>query len=140
MCEIGKEIKLCTCFPATMSKIVHHKNSRKLKNKARNEFTWTLKKYIGDIHFPMEGMITFPLDALSDDLTTEKMLVDLNARNCFDFDYLPKDGDYLQIFAPHRYEREFLSFIYREGEWKADYYDSFRDETEKINYGKVTFE
>lgn len=139
MCETGKEIKLCTCVPDGIDKIVHNKKSRRFKE-FRNSFTWALEKYVGDSTCMMDGMIIFPIEALSDALTTEKMLVDLNNRNCFDFDYQPNEGDYLQIFTPHRYEQEFLSFIYRNQEWIADYYNGFRDETEKINYGIVRFE
>lgn len=139
MCETGKEIKLCTCVPNGMNRIVHNKKSRRFK-KFRNEFTWKLRKYVGDSNCMMDGMIIFPLDALSEDLTNEKMLTDLNHRNCFDFDYKPNEGDNLEIYTPHRYEREYLSFIFRNEEWIADYYDGFRDETEKINYGIVYFE
>ncbi|PIF34277.1 hypothetical protein CLU81_4915 [Flavobacterium sp. 9] len=139
MCETGKEIKLCTCVPDGIDKIVHNKNSRRFK-KNRNEFAWTLRKYVGDSKCTMDGRIIFPLDVLSEALTTEKMLEDLNNRNCFDFDYQPNEGDNLQIFTPHRYGREFLSFIYRNEQWIADYYDDLKDETEKINYGIVSFE
>lgn len=139
MCETGKEIKLCTCVPNGMNRIVHNKNSRRFKNLPK-EFTWTLRKYVGDSDCMMDGMITFPLDMISEDLTTEKMLVDLNNRNCFDFDYKPNEGDNLQIFTPEKYSRQFLSFIYRNDEWIADFYDGFRYETEKINHGKVYFD
>ncbi|MBF7091290.1 hypothetical protein IUY40_07040 [Flavobacterium sp. ALJ2] len=138
MCDTGKEIKLCTCVPNGINSIVHNKKSRKFK-KLRNEFTWTLKKYVGDSDFTMDGMIIFPLDALSEDLTNKKMLVALNSKNCFDFDYIPNEGDNLRIDTPHT-NQKFLSFIYRKGEWVPDFYDGFRDKTEKINYGKVTFE
>lgn len=139
MCEIGKEMKLCTCVPNGIDAIVHHKKSRKFK-KFRNDFSWKLLKYVGDSSCMMDGMIIFPLDSLSKDLTNEKMLLDLNSRNCFDFDYQPQEGDNLLILAPHKYEQEFLSFIFRNEEWVADYYNGFRDETKKINYGTVNFE
>ncbi len=140
MCETGKEIKLCTCFPATMNKIVHHKNSRKSKNKRRNDFTWTLKRCLGFSNSTMDGMGYMPDETLSEDLTNEKMLVDLNSRNCFDFDYKPSEGDNLQIFGPEIYGGRHLSFIFENEEWIADSYLAFMYELEKINYGKVTFE
>ncbi len=139
MCETGKEIKLCTCVPNGMNRIVHNKKSRRFK-KLPKEFTWKLRKYVGFSNCMMDGMIIFPIDILSEDLTTEKMLMDLNNRNCFDFDYQPNEGDNLQIFTPEKYSIQFLSFIYRNGEWIADYYNGFRDATEKINHGKVYFD
>lgn len=140
MCQTGKEIKLCTCFPATMDKIVHHKKSRKSRNKARNEFTWTLRRCLGPSEVTMDGMGYMPDKVLSEDLTTESMLVDLNSRNCFDFDYQPHEGDNLEIFTPENYNRKHLSFIFRNKEWIADWYWPFTFTLEKINYGKVTFE
>ena len=140
MCETGKEIKLCTCFPATMNKIVHHKNSRKFKNKGRNEFTWTLKECLGHSKSTMDGMGYMPDDSLSEDLTNERMLVELNSKNCFDFDYEPKEGDNLQIFTPENTIRRHLSFIFQNEQWIADSYLPFKYELQKVNYGKVTFE
>ncbi|MFO7875785.1 MAG: hypothetical protein R6U55_04290, partial [Desulfovermiculus sp.] len=32
---------------------------------------------------------------------------------------------------------KYLSFIYRNREWKADFYDFFNDKTRRINKGKV---
>ncbi|QGK74237.1 hypothetical protein [Flavobacterium sp. SLB02] len=140
MCETGKEIKLCTCFPATMDKVVHHKNSRKSKNKRRNDFTWTLERCLGPSKYTMDGMGYLPDKTLSEDLTTEKMLIDLNSKNCFDFDYEPAEGDNLTIYTPENNIRKHLSFIFQNEEWIDDYYLPFKYEMKKINYGKVIFE
>ncbi|TPG45232.1 hypothetical protein [Flavobacterium pectinovorum] len=139
MCETGKEIKLCTCVPNGIDKIVHNKKSRRFKH-LRKEYTWTLEKYIGGTDFTMDGMIIFPNDSLSEDLTNESMLIVLNNRHSFDFNYEPKEGDNLQVFGPQSDFRKFLSFIYRNEKWITDYYDGFKDKTEKINYGTVTIE
>jgi hypothetical protein len=140
MCETGKEIKLCTCVPNGMNTIIHHKNSRKNKNKRRNDFTWTLEKCLGFSKSTMDGMGYMPEKTLSEDLTNERMLVDLNSKNCFDFDYQPNEGDNLQIFTPENSIRRHLSFVFRNEEWIAYSYLPFKYEFEKINYGKVTFE
>ncbi|RKR05684.1 hypothetical protein C8C83_5035 [Flavobacterium sp. 90] len=140
MCKTEKEIKLCTCFPATMDKIVHHKNSRKSKNKKRNEFTWTLEKCLGPSKYTMDGMGYMPDKVLSEDLTNERMLIDLNSKNCFDFDYQPNEGDNLEIFTPENLNKRHLSFVFRNGEWIAEWYLPFKYEMEKINYGIVSFE
>lgn len=138
MCEIGNEIKLCTCVPNGLNAIVHNKKSRSRQN--RDKFTWTLNKYVGDSENMMDGMLIYPDSVLSENLTTERMLSELNDRNCFDFDYEPNEGDNLLIYNPEKYIKKYLSFIYRNGKWIADSYNKFRDKIEKINYGNVTFD
>jgi hypothetical protein len=39
---------------------------------------------------------------------------------CFNFDYTPKDGDYLVIRNSKKYK--FLSFIFRNGAWETGFY------------------
>ncbi|TPG45229.1 hypothetical protein EAH81_01095 [Flavobacterium pectinovorum] len=123
-----------------MNKVVHHKNSRKSKNKRLNDFTWTLDRCLGFSNTTMDGMGYMPEKALSEDLTNERMLVDLNSKNCFDFDYEPQEGDNLSIYTPKNHIRKHLSFIFENGEWIADSYLPFMYKLEKINYGKVTFQ
>lgn len=140
MCQNGKEIKLCTCVPNGMDTIIHHKNSRKNRQKRRVDFTWTLEKCLGWSKTTMDGMGYMPEKALTEDLTNERMLVDLNSKNCFDFDYEPNEKDNLQIFTPESSIRRHLSFIFRNGEWVAGSHMPFMYEMEKINFGKVTLE
>ncbi|MCP2025302.1 hypothetical protein L1276_000442 [Flavobacterium sp. HSC-32F16] len=140
MCQSGKEIKLCTCVPNGMDTIIHHKNSRKNRQKRRVDFTWTLQRCMGYSKTTMDGMGYRPEDALTEDLTNERMLVDLNSKNCFDFDYQPSEGDNLLIFTPESFIREHLSFIFKNGEWIADSHMPFLYEMKKINFGTVTFE
>lgn len=140
MCDTGKEIKLCTCMPNGIVKVVHHKKSRKFKNKQRDVYTWTLYKYVEYANCGMDGMVILPKDILTENLTTEIMLIELNNKNCFDFDYEPNEGDNLKILSPEKYTREHLSFIFRDGKWIDDFYFGFGYEIKKINFGKVTFE
>ena len=138
MCEIGKEIKLCTCIPNGLNTIVHNKKAKEKKN--QDKYTWTLYKYVGLTEYPMDGMLIYPDDALSETLSAEKMLEELNNRNCFDFSYNPNEGDNLQIYNPAKFIKKYLSFIYRNGKWIVDSYNSFTCDTEKINYGNVEVE
>ncbi len=88
----------------------------------------------------MDGIGYMAEKALTEDLTNERMLVALNSKNCFDFDYQPNEGDNLQIFTPENAIRKHLSFVFQNGEWIAYSYLAFLYEMEKINFGKVTFE
>jgi hypothetical protein len=58
----------------------------------------------------------------------------------FNFEYQPIEGDNLEIYNPEIYNEKYLSFIFRNGNWVADFYNGFGDKTEKINYGKVIVE
>lgn len=140
MCQSGKEIKLCTCVPNGMDTIIHHKNSRKNRQKRRVDFTWTLEKCVGYSKTTMDGMGYRPEESLSEDLTNEGILIDLNSKNCFDFDYEPSEKDNLQIFATESSIRRHLSFIFKNGEWIASSHLPFMYEMEKINFGKVIIE
>lgn len=139
MCEIGKHIKLCTCLPnGDINAVVHHKKSQNRKN--RDKHTWTLSRYLGNSEYQMDGMITMPDDMLVGNLNSDFLLQELNSRNCFDFEYSPNEGDNLQVYNPVKYASKFLSFILRDGFWVKDYYNGFKDKTEKINYGTLLIE
>ncbi|MDP5202236.1 hypothetical protein [Flavobacterium sp. DG2-3] len=88
----------------------------------------------------MDGMGYLPDETLSEDLTNEIMLIQLNSRDCFDFDYQPQEDDNLNVYTPENGNRKHLSFIFKNGEWTADWHLPFKYEMKKINYGKVSFE
>ncbi|HEY1196565.1 hypothetical protein [Flavobacterium sp.] len=140
MCKSGKEIKLCTCVPNGINTVIHHKNSRKNRKKRRTEFTWTLEKCMGFSKTTMDGMGYMPEKMLTVDLTNEKMVADLNSKNCFDFDYEPNEGDSLRIFTPGGSYEKHLSFIYKNKQWIAGSHMPFMYEMQKINFGNVTFD
>ena len=145
MCEIGKNIKLCSClFEGNINTIIHNKNSRRhKKDKLLNPdkiYKWTLSKYAGFQDWKMNGMLYPPSDKLSEYLTNETILLGLNNENCFDFEYKPNEGDNLVVYCEEKSNYSFLSFIYKNGQWEADSYDSFIHKTERINYGKIVAE
>ena len=145
MCETGKNIKLCTCLVGgNINTIIHNKNSRRKKKdrllNSDNIYKWTLYKYVGLQDWTMDGMLYPPTDKLGEYLTNEILIMGLNNETCFDFEYNPNEGDNLVIYTDEKSIYSFLSFIYRNGQWKADSYDGFIDKKERINYGKVVTE
>lgn len=145
MCEISKNIKLCSCLvEGNIAPVIHNKNSRRhKKNKIldiSDAYKWTLYKYIGTKDLGMEGLLYMPSDKLGEYLTNEMMLSALNNEMCFDFDYQANEGDNLVIYHTERGSYNFLSFIYKNQKWKVDSYNGFTDMTEKINFGKVITE
>lgn len=150
MCEVIKNFKLCSCTTDNKVDIVHNKNSRRYKNyikeKNPNRIIWTLYKYEGKQYFGMDGLLIAPVDKLDEMFTAEYVKTELNKRNCFDFDYEPKDGDYLVLAICQtgkeaiRSEHKFLPFVYASGQWTINSYNSFYEKTVELKSGKVELE
>ena len=84
MCKPGKHIKLCTC---AADQIIEDR-------------CWYLSKLDPDPQTFAIGLITFiePEDPESlKSYLEEKILNDLNNTKVFDFEYLPQDGDLLDL-------------------------------------------
>lgn len=139
MCKTGKQITFCTCKNEP-KQIVHHKKSKRWrqKNPLAFAYVWTLSRFSEYFDSMMEGLMMEASDKLGEELTKEFVLEELNSRNCFDFEYIPHEGDCLSIHANNHWD--FLSFIYREGVWVADQYDCFYVRTEKMEEGKLLIE
>ena len=68
----------------------------------------------------------------------------MNDRNCFDFNYNPTEGDNIVFKYFNKKKRNanseslengYISFIYKDSNWKIDYYNPFYDQTQVINQG-----
>jgi hypothetical protein len=138
MCQPKNGIMFCTCIENDdINAIVHNKNSRKNKKKLYT-FSWTLDRYLGQIETSMDGMVAMPSNALSNGLSDEFVLNELNNKNCFDFDYTPVNGDNLKIYPPLRMDLyKFLSYVFKNDAWGIGCYISFSDNLQKINYGNL---
>jgi hypothetical protein len=87
-----------------------------------------------------------PSHQLNDTLTNEIVLENLNQKdkNCFDFDYIPCEGDSLSIKFDSDDKRSylygFLSFVYENNAWCAGMHDSFSTTTQLLQKGIVEIE
>ena len=115
--------------------ILHNKNSRRNKVKIESEFIWTLYKFEGTNDITLDGFINFPVDYINDSLTSDVIILDLNSRNCFDFEYVPNEGDNLII--KNRNSNKYLSFIYKNELWTSNFYNGLVDKISKINFGII---
>ena len=147
MCEVSNNLKFCTCLEIKDHELINiHKRLEKFHNKkllqSKEPFSWILYEFAGfKDNTGIMGLLNMPSGKIGQFLTEEFVLDQLNNKNCFDFDYEPKDGDNLQInFQRNKYWVEFLSFIYHENQWRADSYDTFNEKIEPKNYAilKVT--
>ena len=143
MCEVGKKLKLCSCFSKGKT-LEQNRNSRRHKNQispdGNKNFTWILSKYLGkeeEHDLSIEGMLDMPSSILGGTLTDAFVLDEINERNCFDFDYSPTEKDRLLIeYERNKYWTEFFSFIFINGKWMSKIY-WWEDKSEDINFGRV---
>ncbi len=136
MCDFNKGFILCKSNDPKV--IVHNKKSRLNKDKKNKqiEYTWTLYKFLGMSKEKELGRYMFPVNDVGNGLTSDFVLKELNSRNCFDFEYIPNQGDNLIISKADSYNR--IEFIFRDGKWEEDHYSPFDHEYEKIDNGKIT--
>jgi len=147
MCDFNNGIKLCTC---NGDKIKYRKQDlyRKVKgelvkipNKKNDDipliYIWHLFRYVGkDEENYSLGQYIFPSNDIGKGLNAEWILFNLNIENCFDFDYVPNEGD--NLFITQNVELSpYISFIFKKGEWIVKHYDPFSEITEHILEGKI---
>ncbi|WP_299107160.1 hypothetical protein [uncultured Tenacibaculum sp.] len=124
--------------------------SDEIKSLGKKDFLkvirWKLSKYLGHEWSGMDGLMIMPSKNLTQGLTENFVIEELNKQNCFDFDYIPNEGDNL-IFEigwlfnkrgkkiERELEYEYSSYIFKANKWKADSYNPFYEKTEIINEG-----
>ncbi len=148
MCKITENLVLCTCEDETPLPTIHHKKSKRWKEKHpelhQPLYVWVLSKYEGTYPYiegaaQMIGLAKMPSKTLSEDITVELFLEELNKRYCFDFEYELNDGDSLEILKDGDHDT-FFSFIYKNGKWQKGGYHGFGNEIlTSIDGGKVKF-
>jgi hypothetical protein len=127
MCDFENNFVLCTCAEGTLQN----------KEVGENIYCWRLHKGVATNSYEI-GRYILPTSHIGKGLSNEFVLQHLNASpaTCFDFDYTPNEGDYLEIFPFH--ERHFyLAFIFFQNAWKADHYSGYRFDHTRFKEGKV---
>jgi len=150
MCEVTKYFKLCSCSTDEKVDITHNKNSRRFKNFIQennpSKIIWTLYKYEGQQYSGMDGLLIAPAEKIDEIFTAEYVKTELNKRHCFDFEYTPNEGDYLVLTIHYtkqeakRNEYKFLPFIYSNGQWTINSYNSFYEKIVELKNGIVKME
>jgi hypothetical protein len=126
MCDFNKGFILCSC-KIKEKKIVHNKNSRqnkKMQGDAPQIYRWILSEFKEtQTEWLAIGRYKMPISDIGQGLTEEWVLLNLNERNCFDFNYIPKEGDDLVIRS--NISSSYLSFIFQNGQWESGLHDPF---------------
>ena len=118
------------CLDENTTTTVHNKNSRRHKRELQNQmlnapevYLWTLCEFLGypeDDLMLMEVHPKLPSKDIGQGLTDEWVLLNLNSKKCFNFDYSPKQGDYLSIKSSKKYD--YMSFIFQNEVWERGFY------------------
>ena len=111
MCEVFQEYKLCTC-------------SDKID---KSKPYWVLNKGIpkkDERGFSILGTLIYSEEEILREITEDRLLLDLNSKNIFDFDYRPTENDILKLFdGKFNYH-----FIYSNDKWRIFDKSPFSDE------------
>jgi hypothetical protein len=150
MCTATKKFTLCACSTGEKVEVIHNQNSRRYKKHIRENnpsgIIWTLYRDEGIQYSVMDGMMIMPAKQLNEMFTAAYVKDELNKRNCFDFEYTPKEGDCLVLTLHHtkreaeREEYRYLPFVYEGAQWTGNYYNMFYQKTAEVKKGKVKFE
>ena len=106
MCNPKYQFKLCTCNDNSSSK-------------AR----WFLRRFNDSDWFNMEqgkGRCFHPKYTNINESTGQEIFEELNNNNCFDFEFIPEEGDILNIILSISGEELPYEFIYQANKWSME--------------------
>ena len=152
MCDFKNGFILCTCVGEEPLEILEEKKEIPVKKKRKRHknrieteksepevidsrnYIWELRT-LKKTEFAV-GRAAFPSEDIGHGLESVWVELNLNDRNCFDFEYTPNEGDELVFFnLINKYK--YLSFIYKKGVWVNDFYDEIGYITKIEKSGKV---
>lgn len=147
MCDFSKGFKLCSCGnePIRFREQEFYRKVKgelvRIQNKKNKEipliYIWRLSRFIEKYKdSTLIGRYILPSDDIGKGLNAEWILLNLNIENCFDFDYIPNEGDNLKI-SSNEYYSPYISFIFKNNEWVLDHYDPFEEEIKDFAQGLV---
>lgn len=124
MCSPSGNFKLCTCDNDPVQL-------------ATAEFTWKLYRFPDKSRQPrmIMGKFVVPVDKLADHLDAGVIAMQMNVRNCFDFEYTPEEFDTLYINTQGN-RNKFIRLRFNNGVWSKNHIPVFGD-TELLKEGIV---
>jgi len=122
MCQNSKKYKLCTCENL---------------DKADTLNSWTLTRFIGYRKSKIVGKVKRPTEDFGNGITSEKLIFQMNSKNCFDFEYIAKENDCLHISTNENNIHKYFRIIYKDGSWQSGGNPVFVSILENIAKGKL---
>jgi hypothetical protein len=146
MCDFSKGLILCKCANETIrfrdkDNLRYVNGEVKVIPNKKNEnipliFIWQLFRHAGKVETSEIGRYLVPGDDLGNSLNAEWIELNLNLTNCFDFEYIPNEGDNLVISRNVKWGT-YISFIFRDKAWNIDHYSPFEDDRQNFLHGKL---
>lgn len=146
MCDFSEGFKLCSCDG---EKIRFRKkaqysieNGKPFKPRSKKEadipvqFIWRLFRLKSPNTDSVLGLYKLPAEDIGHGLNAEWIVLNLNEKNCFDFDYTPEEGDNLFI-QTNETGSPYISFVFTKNQWTIEHYDPFNWNTEHIRDGLI---
>ena len=112
MCDINGPFKLCTCDTSV----------------DRTKPHWILHRFIESrLEYHLVGQFSHP-DPY-EKISIRSLKRRLNSVNVFDFEYVPQEGDYLELFMVSEFDEKSMSpdyeLEYTKGKWRLlEYFES----------------
>ena len=108
MCEEGDKLIFCSCLEDNK------------KGSPVGQAQWGLSRYQGSRDSGRKGKIMKTSEDLGKEINRERIIAEMNARNCFDFDYIPQERDSLKVNNGLKGENfKYFSLIFLNGQWQA---------------------
>ena len=122
MCDLNEGFKLCSCDEEKLSV---------------QEIDWVLKRLNPAILAQhRKGRAAIPQYSANEQICLEKVIAELNTRNCFDFDFEPAKNDRLSLkIAEKWYHVKFSGRSWQED--KSTSLSAWRTQLEKYKEGKI---
>jgi len=105
MCVKPNQLIFCSCSDSKKRELI-------------KGIKWTLDRFIRSKDSKRTGKLMQPCNDLGSDINIEHIIIEMNKKNCFDFDYSPKEKDcfHLNNGLDNPYYKYF-SLIYIDGMW-----------------------
>jgi hypothetical protein len=126
MCTPNTELQFCTCVQGDIYEI-------------KDIYIWTLSSYLGTKESMIRGKIMKSTEDFENGISAENIISKLNHENIFDFEYLPKERDTLDINfnAKNRTEYKYFTLIFRDGIWQKGRNLAFVSIQKEIAQGEI---
>lgn len=152
MCKEDLKIHFCTCSNKQEVNIDFADEVVKLYQLKRNDsimavlnddgsyietyFKWTLSSFKEEVNRnSVMGMMIYPQRQINKELTIDSILEVLNSSNPFDFNYEPKEKDFIKIEEKYKFIElddhkrpvlmEYISFKFENGKWEFGRYPMY---------------
>lgn len=122
MCKLTKKYKLCTC---------------KNVDKTDQLNKWTLTHFIGLEETSIMGSVARYTENFDNGISSEELILQMNAENCFDFDYTASENDCLHVSTNENNAYQYFKVIYKDGQWQLGGNPVFTSILENIAEGKI---